>query len=122
MALDDQLPAANLLVIRSAEMHRAVEFYRALGLEFQLHSHGGPEHYSAELSGFVFEVYPQRNEQDETCRIRLGFAVKDVDALVEALMGQGVEVVSAPTNTPWGRRAVVKDFDGHTVELTNGPC
>lgn len=25
--------------------------------------------------------------------------------------------MTEPTDTEWGRRAVVKDFDGHTVEL-----
>jgi len=35
----------------------------------------------------------------------------------------GAEIVNGPHDSPWGRRAVVRDFDGHTVELvtTYGP-
>ena len=40
-----------------------------------------------------------------------------VDAAVMRLQEIGVEVISTPKDSPWGRRAVVDDFDGHRVEL-----
>lgn len=111
-------PVANLLLIRSPEIHHAVRFYQELGLVFVLHSHGsGPEHYSAEVSGFVFEIYPQRSADDTTTNVRLGFSVDDVGTVVESLRRSDVEIVTEPQDTQWGRRAVVKDFDGHTIEL-----
>ena len=117
---DTPLPIANLLAIRSNDIHRAVEFYRELGLAFELHSHGkGPEHYATEVAGFVLEVYPNRNDKDDTSKTRIGFKVQDVDDVVGSLRNIQVTILIEPSDTEWGRRAVVKDFDGHTVELVS---
>ncbi len=111
-------PFVNLLVIRSGDIHRAVTFYEAIGLSFHKHSHGsGPEHYACERDGFVFEVYPLSPKQQPTIWTRLGFSVDDVDSLVGTLARTGADIVSSPKDSEWGRRAVVKDLDGHTVEL-----
>ena len=111
-------PVANLLVIRSPAIDRAVKFYKQMGILFVRHSHGkGPEHYASDICGFVFEIYPQRNADDATTNTRLGFNVDDVDAVIDLLREIDVTIVTQPTDTEWGRRAVVKDFDGHTVEL-----
>ena len=115
-------PIANLIVLRSPDIERAAEFYRKLGLLFTLHSHGnGPEHYSSTVCGLVFEIYPARNENDLTTNTRIGFNVDSVDAVVEMLVKIEVEIVSSPKDSEWGRRAVVRDFDGHTVELLTPP-
>lgn len=111
-------PVANLLVIRSPDIERAVTFYEQMGMLFVRHSHGnGPEHYASDICGFVFEIYPQRNADDGTTNTRLGFNVDDVDGVIDLLREIDVTIVTQPTDTEWGRRAVVKDFDGHTVEL-----
>ncbi len=115
-------PIVNLLVIRSADIHRAVEFYRTMGMLFTLHAHGtGPEHYASEIAGFVFELYPRRNEKDDTKATRIGFSVDDVDGIIKMLRELRATIVSEPADSEWGRRAVVKDFDGHTVELITPP-
>ena len=89
-----------------------------MGLLFNRHAHGnGPEHYASEIHGFVFEIYPQLNSDDTTTSSRFGFSVDDVDAVVELLRQIDATIVTEPTATEWGRRAVVRDFDGHTVEL-----
>ena len=109
----------NLLVIRSPDIDRAVEFYQLLGLDFHKHSHGsGPEHYACDLSGQVFEIYPLSDKQAPTTWTRIGFSVSDVDSMVAKLSDIDTKIVSLPKDSEWGRRAVVKDFDGHTVELT----
>ena len=111
-------PTPNLLVIRSPDIERAVAFYQTLGMQFELHSHGkGPKHYASETSGFVFEIYPQRNDSAVTTNTRLGFSVESVDRSLELLAELNVEVVSPAKDSEWGRRAVVRDLDGHTVEL-----
>jgi len=111
-------PFINLLVTRSGNIDRAVTFYEAIGLSFHKHRHGsGPEHYANERDGVVFEIYPLSPNQQATVWTRLGFSVGDVDELVETLAQAGAKIVSSPENSEWGRRAVVKDFDGHTVEL-----
>lgn len=111
-------PFVNLLVIRSENIDRAVTFYQTIGLSFDKHSHGsGPEHYACENDGFVFEIYPLSPKQQPTVWTRIGFSVGDVDSLVDSLAEAGAKVVSSPKDSEWGRRAVVKDLDGHTVEL-----
>lgn len=111
-------PIANLLVIRSSAIERAVTFYQRIGLPFHRHSHGkGPEHYASNVGGFVFEIYPQRNADEITTSTRIGFSVNDVDGVVQLLREVQATIVTEPADTEWGRRAVVKDFDGHTVEL-----
>ena len=111
-------PLANLLVIRSPDIDRAVTFYQQMGMLFDRHSHGkGPEHYASDICGFVFEIYPQRNADDVTTNTRIGFNVDDVDGVIDLLREIDATIVTNPTDTEWGRRAVVNDFDGHTVEL-----
>lgn len=99
-------------------MPKAPQFYQILGLTFDKHRHGsGPEHFVCEQGGIVFEIYPRNGETDATTATRLGFRVLSVDDIVEKLRQAGAEIVSAPRDSPWGRRAVVADPDGHRVEL-----
>jgi lactoylglutathione lyase len=109
----------NLIVIRSPDIDRAAEFYRALGLTLEKHRHAnGPLHYVADVGGVVFEIYPRRGEEDNTCGVRLGFQVTSVEAAVTAAETAGGHVVSPPQFSQWGFRAVVDDPDGHRIELT----
>lgn len=115
-------PMANLLVLRSPDIHRAAGFYRALGLLFTLERHGeGPEHYTSLVDGFLFELYPLGPGRTPTTGVRIGFSVDSVDELVPLVREPGAEVVSGPHDSEWGRRAVVRDLDGNTVELVTPP-
>lgn len=109
----------NLVVIRSQQLEESARFYSALGLSLSKHRHGtGPEHYASEGSGQTFEIYPLANDDSPTTGIRIGFAVESVDQVFERLLDVGGQSVSSPKDSPWGRRAVVSDPDGHRVELT----
>jgi catechol 2,3-dioxygenase-like lactoylglutathione lyase family enzyme len=111
-------PHLNLVVLRSADIDRTAVFYRQMGLQFTRHSHGsGPEHYTSEVSELVFELYPLTPKSESTVGTRIGFGVDSVDEIVPLLAQLGARVVTAPGDSEWGRRAVVKDLDGHTVEL-----
>ena len=115
-------PQMNLVVLRSADIDRAATFYREMGLLFTRHSHGsGPVHYTSEVSGFVFELYPLTPSSTPTAGTRIGFRVDSVDQIVPLLAQLGAKIVTAPADSEWGRRAVVKDLDGHTVELLTTP-
>jgi lactoylglutathione lyase len=108
----------NLVVLRSPDIERAVQFYRSLGLSFEQHRHGnGPEHYAAEMGNMVFEIYPRRNEGDNTNAVRIGFRVQSLEKIIAAAQEAGGQIVSAPQVSEWGRRAVLDDPDGHRVEL-----
>jgi predicted enzyme related to lactoylglutathione lyase len=97
---------------------RAVAFYTRLGLRFSQHRHGnGPEHFSAELSGTVFEIYPAAQDGSSTLGTRIGFSVPSVDAALAAIADYPGAILSPPKNSQWGRRAVITDPDGHRIEL-----
>lgn len=109
----------NLVVIRSADIDRAMQFYHALGLTFEQHQHGkGLTHYAAEMNGVVFEVYPAQNEAEITASVRLGLQVASVEKSLTAAQAAGGQIVSEPKQSLWGLRAVVTDPDGHRIELT----
>jgi len=113
--------ALNLVVLRSPDIERAMAFYSKLGLHFTKHRHGsGPEHYSAELAGTVFELYPQTDSGPSTLGTRIGFAVSSVDDAIRALGDYPDAVISPAKDSEWGRRAVVADPDGHRIELVQG--
>jgi predicted enzyme related to lactoylglutathione lyase len=110
--------ALNLLVIKSRDIEKLADFYGALGLHFSRHRHAnGPEHFAAELDGSVFEIYPLKESDTPTDSVRLGFKVDSLEAAVGELKSRGATLLRSPQNSPWGRRAVMKDIDGHTVEL-----
>src|SRR5262245_18722400 len=100
----------NLLVIRTADIERSRRFYDALGLRFTKEKHGnGPEHYACEMSTLVFEIYPRGESSESVDSLRLGFRVPSVDAVFDSFEKAGAEVLLCPTDSQWGRRAVVLD-------------
>ena len=108
----------NLVVIRAVNLQQSLQFYGWLGLEFAPHRHGtGPEHYACQLGTLTFELYPRSDAAQSTSATRIGFRVNGLDALLEILQKHSVPIISPPKESPWGRRAVVADPDGHRVEL-----
>ncbi|MEO0377724.1 MAG: VOC family protein [Cyanobacteria bacterium P01_A01_bin.17] len=106
----------NLLVIRSSNIEESRRFYECLGLSFELHQHDkGAQHFAAEHHGLVFEIYPAQGK--DTTATRLGFAVEKLDQVLAELIASGGKARETPKESPWGRRAVVVDPDGHKVEL-----
>ncbi|MFZ2871601.1 VOC family protein [Zavarzinia sp.] len=107
-----------LVVIKARDPEGLSRFYAALGLHFECERHGnGPEHYASRVGASVFEIYPRASDTDSTSSTRIGFGVADLDAAcTNVLIGRG-RMVRAAADTPWGRRAVVTDPEGHTVEI-----
>ena len=110
--------ALNLVVLRSANLEKAAEFYSHLGLQFTLHRHGsGPEHYAAELEDGVFELYPYSPDGPSTLGARIGFSVASIDSVIAAVSVYPAAVISPPKDSQWGQRAVISDPEGHRIEL-----
>jgi predicted enzyme related to lactoylglutathione lyase len=110
--------ALSLLVVYTLDLDAAVRFYSALGLPLKPEKHGrGPEHFSAKLAGIVLELYPCTAARPSG-GARLGFRVAELETTVAKLRKQSAKVLKEPHDSPWGRRAVVEDFDGNQVELT----
>ena len=110
-------PTLSLLVLQSADVQAAKDFYTFLGLSFVEEQHGaGPRPYSAKVGGLVLEIYPCQ-ENKPSARMRIGFRVPSLDQALETLRWRGVRIVREAKDTPWGRQAVVEDPDGNRVEL-----
>jgi catechol 2,3-dioxygenase-like lactoylglutathione lyase family enzyme len=108
----------SLVVLQSADLEAAKDFYSALGLEFVEEQHGsGPRHFSTTLGSLVLEIYPRRTDRP-SAPARLGFRVPSLDQTLEVLRRRRARIVREPTDSPWGRRAVVDDPDGNQIELT----
>lgn len=116
------VPRLNLVVLRVTDLDQSRLFYEVLGLRFESHQHGsGPVHYAHEGQGWVFELYRATAENPVSASTRVGFSVTDLDGVIRKLRDLSpAKVVSEPKESPWGRRAVVADADGHRVELTEG--
>jgi predicted enzyme related to lactoylglutathione lyase len=111
--------AFRLLVLRSARLDEIRTFYERLGLVFIEEQHGsGPVHFAARMGEVILELYPLAEDAVPDGPIRLGFAVADVAATVEALRATGIDVPTPPRQGPWGLRAIARDPDGRFVELT----
>jgi predicted enzyme related to lactoylglutathione lyase len=113
-------PYLNLVVIRAKDLDAARRFYETFGFSFEIHKHGlGVEHLAGGpyQHGTVLEVYPLREDQTPTTSIRLGFSVDAVDAYIDDLLRAGGNIVEAPHDSQWGRRAVIQDPEGHKVDL-----
>ena len=107
----------NLLVLRSKNPSRLIGFYQALGLNFVLEKHGnGPEHHACAIGGAVLEIYPCKNDSSMTSETRLGFLVTSMSEALANLPNDH-EVVSPPKLSSWGLRCILKDPEGHRVEL-----
>lgn len=107
----------NLLVLRSKNPDCLIDFYQSLGLNFAVEKHGnGPEHHSCKVGGTVLEIYPCSNDGISTSGARLGFSVT---SMTETLKNLPIdhEVITPPKQSPWGLRCVLKDPEGHKVEL-----
>ena len=108
----------NLTVIRCADIEASAAFYRLLGLEIEKHSHGaGPEHFATFDGLWTFEIYPASTRFPASISTRIGFAVDSCDETAKRLQNSGFALDTIPTDSPWGRRAVALDPDGHRVEL-----
>ena len=108
----------KLVVIRAQDIDRLASFYGALGFCFTKHRHGkGPEHLSSTIGETVFEIYPANSSNESTASTRLGFSVPSLTNALGQLRGLDATVLTEPSDTEFGRRAVVKDFEGHRVEL-----
>lgn len=109
----------NLLVLRAKKPEILVAFYERLGLEFVKERHGcGPTHHAARNGSSVLEIYPCTSDERSTIATRIGFAVDDVDDVCQRALDGFGSLVQEPRDSTWGRRAIVRDPEGHTIELS----
>ena len=119
------MTSLSLIVLRCADLDASRTFYTYLGLSFETEQHGnGPVHYSAQQGELVLELYPGKPdsapEKTQAGSIMHGFLVESLDEVLASLQKLGVEIVRPPSDSAWGRYALVLDPDGRVVQLTQG--
>ena len=120
-------PSLSLLVLRTSQLAATRSFYEALGLIFAEEKHGsGPTHYSTQLGSTVLEIYPGEVapplNRKSSGAIMVGVRVETVDKVIARMQEVGVQIVTPPRDSPWGRRAVILDPDGRAVEISQQPA
>lgn len=109
----------NLIVIKTHQLEALVHFYQLLGLSFIYHQHGsGPFHYSTQLNGLTFELYPLPKTATVDSSTRLGLVVPNLDLLLTKLQKEAVLILKKAKQSPWGYTALIQDLDGRKIELT----
>ena len=113
------MAALSLLVLRCKDIHACKRFYEGFGISFVEEKHGeGPEHFAAEDSGFVFELYPAGNgPADQT---GLGFETHDLDGL-HAQFRKNQFAPREIRETELGRMFILRDPDGRRIEVRQEP-
>lgn len=108
----------NLLVLRCRDLEASRRFYECLGVTFEKHAHGGPEHYAFEDERGVFELYPSK-DQVAVETVGLGFYSEDLERTSEAFRVAGFEP-PPPQDRPRGRTFIIRDPDGRRIEIKWG--
>jgi catechol 2,3-dioxygenase-like lactoylglutathione lyase family enzyme len=104
----------SLMVIRVADLASSRRFYEQLGLAFHEEQHGsGPEHLSTVIGGTVVELYPV-GSGPSTQGLRLGLVVANLTEIA----ANSRESVIEDSDRDGHRFVVLRDPDGHKVELT----
>lgn len=112
---EPQLEGISAVTLFTADMVRAVRFYRELGFAL---------HYGGESADFTsFRVGPgylnlALGRPPEGSWGRTIIYVGDVDAMYQQVKTAGIRTETVPADAPWGERYFhVRDPDGHELSF-----
>jgi catechol 2,3-dioxygenase-like lactoylglutathione lyase family enzyme len=112
-----RINSINAVTLKSADMRRAVAFYRALGFNVV---YGGEDAAFTSLSfGSGFINLTRRGPASEKGSwVRIIFHVENVDDCYAFLTAQGFHPEFEPRDAPWGERYFhLIDPDGHELSF-----
>ncbi|MEX0899505.1 MAG: VOC family protein [Gammaproteobacteria bacterium] len=114
----DQAATEIAAVFYVRDVQRTISFYReVLGLAVERLDDGHGSHYAqGRIGGVWFIFFEQENVQPGASPV-LVFAVRGIEAAVEALVGHGVEIVTPVSEAPGGFSADFRDPDGHVLSF-----
>lgn len=108
------------ITINTSHLQDMLAFYRIIGFQFTASKvEKGSEVLRAEHQGVEFSLYSINNVKNSVIpSLQLGFKITDLDHAIEALIKvPGTVCILGPTDMPDGRKAIVLDPDGHSIEL-----
>lgn len=95
-------------------------FYRNIGFQFTASKvDKGSEVHRALHNGVEFSLYAISKAQSSVIpNLQLGFKITDLEkTVVELMKVPGAMCILDPTEMPDGKKAIVLDPDGHSIEL-----
>lgn len=107
----------SAVTLATADMRRAVEFYRLVGLELL---YGGEEagFTSFRAGGTYLNLVAQQASAPRSWWGRVVIYESEVDALYARLVAAGCRPLTAPRDASWGERFFhVADPDGHELSF-----
>ncbi|MBI1256141.1 MAG: VOC family protein [Chloroflexi bacterium] len=71
----------------------------------------------------VWSLFPQDSDYfgSDDVQFMINYRVEDLDAMLEALKNEGVEILREAQDSPYGRFAAIKDPEGNGIELWQAP-
>ena len=108
------------ITVNTPNLENMVRFYEILGCEFsKVKVSIGGELFRSSLEGFELSLMSIKSASPAAYpKVMMGFKVNDLDSKVEKLNSiPGVIMILDPTDMPDGKKAILQDPDGHSVEL-----
>ncbi|KHD87717.1 MAG: lactoylglutathione lyase [Bdellovibrio sp. ArHS] len=108
------------ITINTPHLQDMLGFYGIIGFQFTASKvDKGSEVHRAVHNGVEFSLYSIKNaEKSQIPSLQLGFKITDLERIVGELMTiPGSMCILDPTDMPDGKKAIVLDPDGHSIEL-----
>ena len=108
------------ITVNTPNLENMVRFYEILGCEFsKVKVSIGGELFRSSIDGFELSLLSIKSAQTTSFpKVMMGFRIQDMDAKVAKLNTiPGVITILDPTDMPDGKKAIIQDPDGHSVEL-----
>jgi hypothetical protein len=112
--------AFTSITVNTPNLENMVRFYEILGCEFKkIKVSIGGELFRSSLEGFDLSLMSIKSAQTGGYpKVMMGFKVNNLETKVALLISiPGVIMILDPSDMPDGRKAILQDPDGHSVEL-----
>jgi lactoylglutathione lyase len=107
----------HLVVLRCADLEASRAWYAALGLTLAREQHdGGAPHYSTNVGFATLELYPKRAHGSSG--LRLGLTLTGGADVIRRALALGGELVRPGAPEDIDTAAVIRDPDGHTLDIS----
>ncbi len=110
------------ITVNTPNLENMVRFYEVLGCHFErVKVSVGGELFRSCIEGFELSLMSTPfAEVGKTPKVLMGFRVTRMEEKVSQLnLIPGVLMILDPTDMPDGKKAILQDPDGHSVELLN---
>lgn len=110
------------IVIATSQIKDVLRFYENLGLEFKTKKVSlGTEYFWTLANGLEIGFLEKQNvKQDSQPHYMLSFRVKDIDLKFQQFVDKKFIGILDPTDFEEGRKAILLDPDGRSVEIIEG--